>query len=220
MKTQVKVALVTTTAAVLLAVGVVVAVALSRKSEVVVAATDGKPQVVRPNSHVLDAGEKGAVTVVEFLDFECEACGAFYPLVEDARKQYAGKIRYVVRYFPLPGHVNSVNAAVAAEAAGQQGQFEQMYRRLFETQQQWAEAKESRPEVFRTLAAELGLDMTAYDRAIADRKTVDRVMQDVKEGTQLGVNSTPTFYIDGKRVVLQQRDDLERFIEQAVRGNR
>lgn len=66
--------------------------------------------------------------LVEFLDFECESCGALFPIVEQLRSDYAGEITYVVRYFPLPGHVNSMNAAVAAEAAAQQGEFEAMYR--------------------------------------------------------------------------------------------
>ncbi len=90
--------------------------------------------VVRADSHVLDDAGANAVTVVEFMDFECEACGAYYPVVEEMRQKYAGQITYVVRYSPLPGHFNSTHSAVAAEAAAQQGRFEEMYQRLFETQ--------------------------------------------------------------------------------------
>ncbi|MGO8609127.1 DsbA family protein, partial [Rhizobium johnstonii] len=90
----------------------------------------------------------GAVTVVEFLDFECEACGAAYPYVEELRTQYAGKITYVARYFPLPGHFNSTNAAIAAESAGRQGKFEEMYNALFQSQAEWGEAGESRADLF------------------------------------------------------------------------
>lgn len=179
----------------------------------------GEPQqTVRTDSRVLDDGGEDAVTVVEFLDFECEACGAFYPVVEDLREKYDGEITYVVRYFPLPGHTNSTQAALAAEAAGQQDRFEDMYHRLFETQAQWGEQPEETPEVFRAFAVDLGLDMAAYDAAIADPATAQRVQSDKTDGEKLEVNSTPTFFIDGEKVVLQEWDDLEQAIEKAVKG--
>ncbi|MFJ2542581.1 DsbA family protein [Microbacterium sp. NPDC087589] len=177
-----------------------------------------KLQTVRTDSHVLDDGGADAVTVVEFLDFECEACAAFYPIVEDLREKYDGEITYVVRYFPLPGHINSTQAALAAEAAAEQDRFEDMYHRLFETQAQWGEQSEETPEVFRTLADELGLDMAAYDAAVADPATLERVQADKSDGERLGVRSTPSFFIDGEPVVLEAWDDLEAAIENAVNG--
>ncbi|MGS0562900.1 DsbA family protein [Microbacterium aurugineum] len=175
-------------------------------------------QTVRTDSHVLDDGGEGAVTVVEFLDFECEACGAFYPVVEELREKYDGEITYVVRYFPLPGHINSTQAALAAEAAAQQDRFEDMYHRLFETQAQWGEQGEETPEVFRAFAEELGLDMAAYDAAIADPATAERVQADKTDGEKLGVTSTPTFFVDGEKVVLETWDDPEQAIEKALNG--
>ncbi len=172
--------------------------------------------VQRENSHVLDDGGEGAITVVEFLDFECEACGAFYPIVEDLRAKHDGKITYVVRYFPLPGHLNSRNAALAAEAAAQQGRLDDMYRELFETQAEWGEAQESRADVFRGFAEQLGLDMPAYDKAVADPATTARIDVDFNDGQALGVDSTPTFYVDGEKLQLQQFDDLENAIKAAL----
>lgn len=216
MKTSVKATIVAIAVAiVLLAVGL--AYALTQRAES--APPEGeKLQTVRTDSHVLDEGAEGAVTVVEFLDFECEACGAFYPIVEELRARYDGDIRYVVRYFPLPGHVNSTQAALAAEAAAQQGRFEDMYHRLFETQSQWGERGEETPEVFRAFAEELDLDLTAYDTAIADPATLTRVQQDKSDGEDLGVTSTPTFFIDGEMLQLQEWDDLEEAVEKAVNG--
>ena len=178
----------------------------------------GGSSVVRESSHVLDDGGPDAVTVVEFLDFECEACGAFYPIVEDLRETYAGQITYVVRYFPLPGHFNSKNAAIAAEAAAQQDRFEDMYHRLFETQAECGEAQESRADLFRGFAEELGLDMAAYDAAVADPATTERVELDFNEGRALGVDSTPTFFLDGEKLDLQTLNDLEDAIAAAVSG--
>lgn len=176
------------------------------------------PAVVDASSHILDDGGEGAVEVVEFLDFECEACGMFYPIVEELRVKYAGEITYVVRYFPLPGHFNSQNAALAAEAAAQQDRLEEMYSRLFETQTEWGEAQESRADLFRGFAEEIGLNMAAYDAAIADPATLERVEFDFNAGQELGVNSTPTFFLEGEQVDLQQLDDLENAIEAAVNG--
>lgn len=181
-------------------------------------ATEPLP-VVDASSHVLDDGGDQAVEIVEFLDFECEACGAFYPVVEDIREKHAGEITYVVRYFPLPGHFNSTNAALAAEAAAQQGQLEAMYARLFETQAEWGEAQESRADVFRGFAEEIGLDMTAYDAAIADPATLERVEFDFAAGEQLGVDSTPTFFVEGRQVDLRSLTDLDESVDAALGGS-
>lgn len=171
---------------------------------------------VRADSHVLDDAGEEAVTIVEFLDFECEACGAYYPVVEELREKYDGQITYVVRYFPLPGHANSTHAAVAAEAAAQQGRFEDMYHRLFETQAQWGEAQESRAALFREYAEDLGLDIAAYDAAVSDPATEERVRSDFEEGRALGVASTPTFFVNGDPLVIERWDDLEIAIQAAL----
>lgn len=169
--------------------------------------------VVGADSHVLDDGGDGAVTVVEFLDFECEACGAYYPVVEDLRATYEGRITYIVRYFPLPGHRNSLTSALAAEAAARQGKFDEMYQRLFETQGEWGEAQESRADVFRGYAADLGLDLDTYDADIADPVIEQRVRADFDAGRALGVGSTPTFFVDGSPLVIERWGDLEAAIE-------
>ncbi|MDX2377739.1 DsbA family protein [Microbacterium sp. LRZ72] len=219
MKTPIKVTIVTTAVVAALLLAALIYVLISQAATSPPPEDGEESQVVRPNSHVLDDGGDGAVTVVEFLDFECEACGAFYPVVEDLREQFSGEITYIVRYFPLPGHTNSTNAALAAQAAAEQGQFEEMYHRLFETQAEWGEAQESRAEVFRGFAEDLGLDMATYDVAVADPATLARVEADFTEGQALGVGSTPTFFVDGELLELQKWNDLEDAIRQAVNGN-
>jgi len=163
---------------------------------------------VREDSHVLDDAGQGAVTVVEFLDFECEACGAFYPVVEDLREEFDGQITFVIRYFPLPGHFNSKNAAVAVEAAARQGQLEAMYQRMFATQSEWGEQQVSYAPLFREFAAELGLDLEQYDADVADPATLERVESDFTDGRALGVQSTPSFFINDQLVELTSFEDL------------
>lgn len=176
----------------------------------------GVPETAAANSHVLDEVEKEAPTLVEFLDFECEACGALYPYIEEVREYYDGKINYVVRYFPLGGHFNSMNAAVAAEAAAQQGQFEEMFHQLLQSQDEWGEKQTSEAERFRGYAEKLGLDMAAFDAAVANPNTKARVQQDLDAGTALGVTSTPAFFLNGKQLTLTSPDDLPNAIDEAL----
>ncbi len=169
--------------------------------------------VLRPDTHILDDAGDDAVTLVEFLDFECEACGAFYPIVEDLREEFAGEVTFAFRYFPLPGHVNSTNAALAVEAAAQQGKLEEMFALMYETQAQWGESQDSKAALFRGHAEQLGLDMAAYDAAVAAPETLERVQSDFEAGIALGVQSTPTFFLDDRMVPLATFDDLRLAIE-------
>lgn len=172
--------------------------------------------IVRENSHRLSTAEGSDATFVEFLDFECEACGAFYPVVEDLRAEYGDRITFVVRYFPLPGHFNSERAARAAEAAAQQGQFEAMYSKLFETQQQWGEQRVPLDDTFRGFAQEIGLDMAAYDRDYAAPETAARVQQDLDDAQELGLQGTPSFFINGERFEPQSMDELRGALDEAA----
>lgn len=178
----------------------------------------GDVVVVRENSHRLSTAADGRVTLVEFLDFECEACGSAYPFVEQLRDDYAGRVTFVARYFPNPGHANGENAAVAVEAAAQQGRFEDMYVRMFETQAEWGESQDSRADVFRGFADDLGLDMADYDAAVADPATLERVLQDREDGLALGVEGTPTFFLNGEKVEVETTDEFIELIDAALAG--
>ena len=155
---------------------------------------------VRESSHRLSEPKKSELTVVEFLDFECEGCGAYYPVVEQLREEYGDRVTFVARYFPMPGHRNGELAARTAEAAARQGKFEEMYNKLFTTQKEWGEAQESKESVFRGFAKELGLDMARFDADLADPKVASRIQADQRDGLGLGVQGTPTFFFDGERI--------------------
>ncbi|ALV33195.1 thioredoxin domain-containing protein [Streptomyces sp. CdTB01] len=155
---------------------------------------------VRESSHRLTTPEKSELTIVEFLDFECESCGAYYPVVEKLRGEYGDRVTFVARYFPMPGHRNGELAARTAEAAARQGKFEEMYAKLFTTQKQWGESQDWKQGVFRGYAAQLGLDMDQFDAALADPEVAGRVQDDQRDGLALGVQGTPTFFVDGERI--------------------
>ncbi|WP_053202722.1 DsbA family protein [Jiangella muralis] len=174
--------------------------------------------VVRDDSHVLSPAPDGAPVLVEFLDFECEACRAVHPGIEQLRQEYDGRVAFVARYMPGPGHFNAETAAVAVEAAAAQGQYEAMYDRMFETQADWGEQQVSAADLFRTFAGELGLDLAAYDAAVADPATLDRVRRDLDDGLALGVEGTPTFFLDGEIISPGSLDELRALLDAAISG--
>lgn len=156
--------------------------------------------LVRPDSHRTSTAPDGAVTFVEFLDFECPSCAAAYPAVEQLRVEFGDRVQFVVRQFPLPGHANAVPAAVAAEAAGQQGAFDEMAEFLFRTQPEWGGRDDDQSATFRAFAQALDLDLAAYDAAVADPAVLQRVQRDQADGIAAGVGGTPTFFLDDRLV--------------------
>ncbi len=138
------------------------------------------------------------VTVVEFLDFECEACRAAHPVVQKILQDYEGRINYVMRNFP--NHNNSVLAAKAAEAAGEQGMYWEMYDKLFETQGEWGEKQKPQTEAFIRYAGQFGLDVDAFTASLNSNDYTDKIRQDREDGIAAGVTATPTFFINGEKV--------------------
>lgn len=178
--------------------------------------TDRHERLVRPDSHKLGVAAEGKATFVEFLDFECESCRAAFPAVEQLRKDYAGKVTFVVRYFPLPGHFNAERAARAVEAASRQGKFEQMYQKMYETQAEWGEQQVPADDRFRGFAKDLGLDLAAWDKAYNDPATLERIKRDVADGEALGVSGTPTFFLNGEKLQPESAQDLVASIDAAL----
>ncbi|GAA1389220.1 DsbA family protein [Catellatospora chokoriensis] len=202
-------------AAVALIVGGAVFFAMKGAAEPDAAAAN----LVRADSHRISTAADGKVTVVEFLDFECPSCGRAYPAVEQLRKDYAGKITYVVREFPLDMHPNAMNAAAAAEAAAEQGKFEAMYNKLFSTQQSWGGQQADHAKTFDGYAQELGLDMTKYRADVASKPVLDRIEADRADGAAAGARGTPTFFVNGK--LFEQTptyDNLKAAVDAALAG--
>jgi protein-disulfide isomerase len=153
--------------------------------------------LVRENSHQIK-GQNAKVTIVEFGDFQCPACGLAHPIAKGIKNEYEGKINFVFRNFPLiAAHKNAMTAALAAESAGAQGKFWEMHDRLFEYQDEWS--NENDPlSVFEGYAKEIGIDVEKFKKDVQDKKYEKNVQNDITDGYTVGVNSTPTFYINGK----------------------
>ena len=182
------------------------------------ASTPSSARVVASDPRRLGALGTTGVTFTEFLDFECESCAAAFPVIEQLRREYAGRVTFNLRYFPIDSHKNARNAALAVEAAAQQGKLEAMYEQMYETQPSWGEQGKSQASVFRGFAKDLGLNMKRYDAAVADPKTAERVERDVQAGKALGVQGTPTFFVNEQMIQPQSVEEIRQLIDDAVGG--
>lgn len=156
------------------------------------------PSVVRDESHMTGAKE-AKVTLVEFGDFQCPACAQAYPVLKEVKAAYPD-LNFVFRHFPISTiHPNADSAAMAAEAAGEQGKFWEMHDKLYEKQTQWA-SNLNPVSKFKDYAQELGLDVGRFESKLTDSTLRDRVAQDKGDSNALGVSSTPTFFLNGQKL--------------------
>jgi protein-disulfide isomerase len=135
------------------------------------------------------------VTIVEFSDFQCPFCRQAAPTLKQIRDKYGDKVRVVWKDFPLTQiHPQAFKAGEAAHCAAEQGKFWEYHDRLFANQQAL------QPADLKKHAVETGLDSAKFDACLDSSKYGDRVREGVAQGARLGVNSTPTMYVNGRLV--------------------
>lgn len=162
---------------------------------------------------------KAPVLVEEFADFQCPSCGWYYPELKKIESEFGDNLRVVFRERPLvPPHEHALLAAQAAEAAGRQGHFWEMHDKLYENQKVWSDAKDLVP-LFVDYAKQLGLDTDRFMKDLNGEAVATRIFQDGKRAHALNVNSTPTFFVNGKEAKDDQwkPDGLREMIKQALR---
>ncbi|HKG23120.1 MAG TPA: thioredoxin domain-containing protein [Blastocatellia bacterium] len=155
--------------------------------------------------------EKAEVTIIEFTDFQCPMCAKTHPILDELVKEYNGKVRLVVRDYPLPQHENALKAAEAAEAAREQGKYWEFVSLMFENQ------KELGVDKLKEYAARLGLDRKKFDEGLDSGKFATQVQKDLQEGLKIGVNSTPSVYVNGVMIKDRTREGLKAGIEAAIK---
>jgi protein-disulfide isomerase len=154
------------------------------------------------------------VTIVEFTDFQCPACAAMHPVLEEVLKSYGNKVRFVVRDFPLNQHENARKAAEAADAANAQGKFFEYIAILFKNQ------KALDVPSLKKYASDLGLDRARFDAALDRGVYAAEVEKDVSDGEMYGVGSTPTIFINGVELKVLSADGLKQAIDAAANRSR
>lgn len=159
--------------------------------------------------------DSAKVKLVEFSDFQCPACKGAQPFVEKLIAENDSNFQFIYRHYPLSQHINAKAAAAAAEEAGVQGKFWEMHDKLFETQEKW-EGLASPNDFFGNLAKELGLDENRVKDAITGNKFNDIIQEDLNDGNSYGLNATPTFYLNGKKLELANYTQLETQVKKAL----
>jgi protein-disulfide isomerase len=170
----------------------------------------------KPSQHIEGQGKDG-VTLVEYGDYECPFCGQYFPTVKQITSEYNTQITFQFRNFPLVSiHQNAFAGARAAEAASLMGQFWQMHDLLYENQNQWVSAPD--PTVyFNQYAQQLGLNLTTFKQDYGSDQVNNVINADMAVGNQMGIDATPTFYLDGKQIqVADQVSSFESLINAAI----
>lgn len=146
--------------------------------------------------------ENAKVTIVEFTDYECPFCGRHFeqtnPQIQ-ANYVDTGKVRYIARDLPLPFHNNAHTASQAARCAGDQNAYWEMHQALFEGQQEWTGGDAA--SIFSNYASQLGLNVSQFDTCLSSEKYKAAVDADLALAAEVGATGTPTFFINGERVV-------------------
>ena len=164
------------------------------------------------SDHTYTMGNPNAlVTLVEFSDFECPFCKAIHPIVNNLAQLYPNQLKIAYRHFPLPQHKLATKAAEGAQIAGGMGKFWEYVDILFENQEKLDESS------LISYAQKIGLDPEKFKTALDNGSAASQVISDVEYGKGIGVDSTPTFYLNGKRIDIKQYGDVQIAVEKEIK---
>jgi len=158
------------------------------------------------------------VTLEEFGDFQCPACGSYHPELKKMEAEFGDKMKVVFRELPLlPMHEHALMAAQAAEAAGLQGKFFEMHDMLYENQAKWVDQKDLVP-IFVDYAKQLGINPDQFMKDLNGETVAQRLFQDGKRAHSFGLKGTPSFFVNGKEAKDDQwkPDGLRQMIKDAI----
>lgn len=170
------------------------------------------------SNHTIGTGKK--VTLVEYGDYQCPACGQFFPIVKQLQSKYAEQMTFRFAHFPLVQiHQNAMVGSRAAEAAGLQGKFWEMHDLLYQNQNSWSASSDPNP-YFVQYATSLGLDLTKFKQDMASQAVLNTINADTSEAQSFGASGTPTFILNGKKI--ESPNSLEAFsqvIDEAIKNS-
>ena len=185
-------------------IGVIVFNNFSQKDQTV--STAGTSNHTRGN-------QESTVELVAYKDFECPPCAQFHPIEEQLYENYKDKVKFTFKHFPIDTiHPNTRAAHRAAEAAGLQGKFFEMQNLIYQNQDQWNTQATNNPQpIFESYAQRLGLDIEKFKTDVALDSTNKTINADISAGKQIGVNGTPSYFINGNQLNTGEINSLEAF---------
>lgn len=171
------------------------------------------------DSDWVTGNRESEVVLIEYSDFQCPACAFYHPIMQSIMKEFGDRIQFAYRHFPLKSrHANAERAAFAAEAAGKQGKFWEMQSLLFERQGDWKESNDIKA-IFESYANSLFLDIEQFRSDFSSDAVEEKVDRDSESALALDVNSTPTFFLNGRKIKSPLGyDALRSLIQNALDG--
>lgn len=159
--------------------------------------------------------DSARLKLVEYADYQCPYCKMADPFVKQVLQNHPTDVEFFFKNFPLPLHKNAVAAANAAEEAGAEGKYWQMHDKLYETQDSWSGYNDP-TGFFASLGQGLGLDENKIKQAISSNLYKDIINQDLAEGNKLQITGTPSFFLNGRKLNLQNYTDLETEVNKSL----
>jgi len=174
------------------------------------------PNIVMQIEDHVKGNIDASIELVEYSDLQCPACGAYYPIVKQIMDEYGDDVKFVYKHFPLKRiHANAELAALATEAAGIQGRFWEMHDMIFENQKSWSEVRAK--GIFIGYAEKIGLDSEQFKKDLSSKELRKKVQDDFDDGVALGVNSTPSFFLNGEKLNnIRSYEEFKDVIEGAI----
>ncbi|MDP3710740.1 MAG: thioredoxin domain-containing protein [bacterium] len=164
-------------------------------------------------------GNKDSKTLlVEYSDLQCPACRAYYPMVKKLIEEQGKDFQFAYRHFPLGQHKNAKKAAYAMEAAGRQGKLWEMHDMIFDGQDTWAPVGDAE-NIFAKYAESLSLNKEKFNQDSNSQKAKDKVENDYNSGVRSRVNSTPTFFLNGKKIQPRSYDEFVNLVKEEIAKN-
>ena len=155
------------------------------------------------------------VTIVEFSDFQCPGCKTYQGLLNQVLQLYPKEVKLVYKEFPLADiHANAVNAAKAALAAGRQGKFWEMHDMIYQNQDELG------MDDLKAYAQKVGLDVHRWEQDFSSPEVQQQLSREAEEGRAVGVDSTPSFFVNGRRITQGTVEEFKLLIQEALNGNR
>lgn len=155
-------------------------------------------------SRLIKARSKGDVSapvqIIEYIDLQCPACAYGAKLLKTTMEKFPDKVHLQMRYYPLPMHKHAMTASLYAECAALQDKFWPFHDIVLEEQDKWKGLENIRP-YFMEIATRVQMDEAKLDQCLHDPQIEQQILTDKEEGTQRGVKSTPTYFVNDEMVV-------------------
>lgn len=173
----------------------------SRNSENGTASKAISNEILMPADSYKTSSVSAEFNLVEFGDYQCPACSVYDPFVEQLLVEEGERVNFVFRHFPLSQHKNAPIASYAAEAAGRQQKYFDMHKKLYQSQAEWSDLSDPTLK-FVEYAKGLQLDTDKFTADMLSKEIKDKVARDQNDGILIGINATPTYFVNGVKIDL------------------